>query len=329
MTRILVTGGAGFIGANLCRSLVEQGHTVIAVDNLITGRMANIDALFENPAFSFQNIDTARLPDCDVDAIFHLASPASPVGYGRYPLETLLANAEGTHRVLEVARHANARFLMASTSEIYGDPLEHPQTESYWGNVDPIGPRSCYDEGKRYAEALTKCYGQEFAVDVRIVRIFNCYGPWNSADDGRMVPTFVNQAIRGEPITIFGNGGQTRSLCYVSDLVRGLERAMFAGSNGRVYNLGNPQEHTIREFAEIIRDIADSDSEIVHVEGRQDEIARRKPDISRAQSELGWTPEVDMQDGLRATVEWYRAELAVLPASSGEIGNLPTYLRRG
>jgi nucleoside-diphosphate-sugar epimerase len=290
--------------------LLQQGHSVIVVDNLLTGRIANIEELFDNPAFTFQNVDTTRLPDLDVDAVFHLASPASPVGYGRYPLETLIANAEGTRRVLEVARHAEAKFLLASTSEIYGDPLEHPQKESYWGNVDPLGPRSCYDEGKRYAEALTTCYGSEFGVDVRIVRIFNCYGPWNSADDGRMVPTFVNQALRGEPITVYGDGNQTRSLCYVSDLVHGLERSMFAGTNGGVYNLGNPQEHSVRAFAEIIRDLTNSGSTIEHLPGRQDEIARRCPDITRAKLDLGWSPSVDLHEGLKATVEWYRTAQA-------------------
>jgi len=328
MTRILVTGGAGFIGANLCRYLLEKGHSVTAIDNLITGRVGNIEALFEDPAFSFQNVDTARLPNYEVDAIFHLASPASPVGYGRYPLETLLANAEGTHRVLEVARQANARFLLASTSEVYGDPLEHPQAETYWGNVDPVGPRSCYDEGKRYAEALTKCYSTEFGVDVRTVRIFNCYGPWNSPDDGRLVPTFVTQAIRGEPLTVLGDGRQTRSLCYVSDLVRGLEQAMFSGENGRVYNLGNPQEYSIREFAEMIKELANSDSEIVHLDARRDEIARRKPDITRAQIELGWKPEVDVRDGLYATIEWYRAELQGIAAKEDNLLEAPSYLVR-
>jgi nucleoside-diphosphate-sugar epimerase len=230
--------------------------------------------------------------------------------------------------VLEVARQANARFLLASTSEVYGDPLEHPQAETYWGNVDPVGPRSCYDEGKRYAEALTKCYSTEFGVDVRTVRIFNCYGPWNSPDDGRLVPTFVTQAIRGEPLTVLGDGRQTRSLCYVSDLVRGLEQAMFSGENGRVYNLGNPQEYSIREFAEMIKELANSDSEIVHLDARRDEIARRKPDITRAQIELGWKPEVDVRDGLYATIEWYRAELQGIAAKEDNLLEAPSYLVR-
>jgi nucleoside-diphosphate-sugar epimerase len=310
--RVLVTGGAGFIGSNLCESLLDQGHSVIAVDNLITGRMRNIEALLERADFRFIEADIREMPDLEVDAVFNLASPASPVGYGRHPIETMLTNAEGTRRVLDVTRRAGALFLQASTSEIYGDPLEHPQAESYWGNVDPIGPRSCYDEGKRYAEALTTWYGSEYKVDVRIVRIFNCYGPKNAPDDGRMVPTFITQALRNEPITIYGDGSQTRSLCYVSDLVRGLEAALFTpGTAGGVFNLGNPQEHTIREFAEMIREVSGSRSEIVHQDGRPGEIARRKPDIRRARGALGWSPEVDVRDGLRATVEWYRSEIAV------------------
>lgn len=309
--RILVTGGAGFIGSNLCESLLNQGHNVTAVDNLLTGRLANLETALEDERFSFLESDTTLLPSQAVDAVFHLASPASPVGYGRYPIETLLANAEGTHRVLDVARQASAKFLLASTSEIYGDPLEHPQRESYWGNVDPIGPRSCYDEGKRYAEALTTWYGREYGVDARIVRIFNCYGPRNAPDDGRMVPTFMGQAIRDEPITVYGDGSQTRSLCYVDDLVRGLELAIFSPeTSGGVFNLGNPQEHTILEFAALIREVSDSRSEIVQVEARVDEIARRKPDIERAKRELGWSPTVDVRDGLLSTVAWYRKELA-------------------
>ncbi len=313
--RVLVTGGAGFIGSNLCRSLLDQGHRVIAVDNLRTGRLANVEELLGDERFSFVEQDVRFLEPQPVDAVFHLASPASPVGYGNHPIETLLTNSEGTLRALEVARRAGARFLLASTSEVYGDPLVHPQTEDYWGNVDPIGPRSCYDEGKRYAEALTVNYVQEYGTDARIVRIFNCYGPRNAPDDGRMVPNFINQALRDQPITIFGDGAQTRSLCFVSDLVRGLEMALLTpGTKGRVYNLGNPQEHTVRQFAALIREVSGSASPIVHLEARPQEIARRKPDITRAQRELGWSPLIDVRDGLHATLEWYRSEMvAALP----------------
>jgi nucleoside-diphosphate-sugar epimerase len=304
--RILITGGAGFIGSNLSEHLLEKGHTVIAADNLVTGRLANIEPFLSCERFSFLETDVIFLPQLDIDAVFHLASPASPVGYGRFPIETLLTNAEGTHRVLEVTRKADAKFILASTSEIYGDPLQHPQTESYWGNVDPIGPRSCYDEGKRYAEALTTWYGTTYDVDVRIARIFNCYGPKNAPDDGRMVPNFINQALRGEPITIYGDGSQTRSLCFVADLVRGLELALFSPrTNGQVYNLGNPQEYTILEFAEMVLEESGSRSSIIQMEARPGEISRRKPDIRKAEQELGWSPAVDVRAGLRETISWY------------------------
>jgi nucleoside-diphosphate-sugar epimerase len=304
--RILITGGAGFIGSNLSEHLLEKGHTVIAADNLVTGRLANIAPFLGCERFSFLETDVIFLPQLDIDAVFHLASPASPVGYGRFPIETLLTNAEGTHRVLEVTRTADAKFILASTSEIYGDPLQHPQTESYWGNVDPIGPRSCYDEGKRYAEALTTWYGTTYDVDVRIARIFNCYGPKNAPDDGRMVPNFINQALRGEPITIYGDGSQTRSLCFVEDLVRGLELALFSPcTNRQVYNLGNPQEYTILEFAEMVLEESGSRSPIIQVEARPGEISRRKPDIRKAKEELGWSPAVDVRAGLRETIAWY------------------------
>jgi len=306
--RVLVTGGAGFIGSNLCESLLDQGHAVLALDNLITGRRRNIDHLLARAGFTFVERDVCLMERFDVDAVFHLASPASPVGYGEHPIETLITNSEGTRRALEVCRYSGARFLLASTSEVYGDPLEHPQTEGYFGNVDPIGPRSCYDEGKRYAEALTVWYGREHGIDQRIVRIFNCYGPRNDPEDGRMVPTFMMQAIRGEPITVYGDGSQTRSLCYVSDLVRGLEAALLTpGTTDRVYNLGNPDERSVLEYAQIIQGLASSSAPIVHEEGREGEIERRKPDISRAREELGWAPEVALEQGLSLTMDWYRS----------------------
>jgi nucleoside-diphosphate-sugar epimerase len=317
--RLLITGGAGFIGSNLCESLLAQGHAVTAVDNLITGFVSNIEHLLGHPRFQFMETDTVLLPHLEVDAVFHLASPASPVGYGSHPIETLVANSEGTRRVLDVTRQAGARFLLASTSEIYGDPLEHPQRETYFGNVDPVGPRSCYDEGKRYAEALTVAYGREYGVDARIVRIFNCYGPRNAPEDGRMVPTFVCQALRNEPITIYGDGRQTRSLCYVSDMVAGLEAAMFRpATGGGIFNLGNPQELTIEQFAAVIRELARSLSPIVHLEARPGEIARRRPDIERARRELGWLPLVGYRDGLTMTIDWYRSAIGErVPASAG------------
>jgi nucleoside-diphosphate-sugar epimerase len=312
--RILVTGGAGFIGSNLCDSLLDQGHEVIALDNLLTGRLQNIEAAASKANFEFIERRTEDLNqlDLEVDAVFHLASPASPVGYGQHPLETLSANSEGTRRVLELCRATGAVFLLASTSEIYGDPLEHPQKETYFGNVDPIGPRSCYDEGKRYSEALSVAYGQKYGLDTRIVRIFNCYGPRNALDDGRMVPTFIEQALRDRPMTVYGDGTQTRSLCFVTDMVRGLEAAMFTpGTTGGVYNLGNPQEHTVAQFAQLIKELSGSRSQVLHVEGREGEIARRKPDIDKAVRELGWQPTVDLRDGLRATIEWGRQELGL------------------
>ncbi|HLF79281.1 MAG TPA: GDP-mannose 4,6-dehydratase [Dehalococcoidia bacterium] len=316
--RILVTGGAGFIGSNLCDSLLGQGHEVIALDSLLTGRLKNLDSCAAHPNFEFIQRRTEDVIDVRPDAVFHLASPASPVGYGQHPIETLSANSEGTRRVLDLCRSTGAKFLLASTSEVYGDPLEHPQKETYFGNVDPIGPRSCYDEGKRFSEAMAVWYRLEYGVNTRIVRIFNCYGPRNALDDGRMVPTFIEQALRDLPMTVYGDGQQTRSLCYVTDMVAGLQAAMFsADTTGEVYNLGNPQEHTVVEFAQIIKELSSSRSEIVHVEGRDGEIARRKPDITKASRHLGWEPKVDLRDGLRTTVAWGREELGlVAPATA-------------
>ena len=314
--RTLVTGGAGFIGSNLVERLLRDGHQVVAIDNLITGQMSNIESFAGDERFRFLECDLADAPLVDADAIFHLASPASPTGYGRYPLETLHVNAMGTWRALQMAVASRAKFLLASTSEVYGDPLEHPQPEEYFGNVDPIGPRSCYDEGKRFAEALTVAHIREMDVDARIVRIFNCYGPRNRIDDGRMVPTFAAQALCSEPLTVHGSGAQTRSLCFVDDIVEGLMRAMFVdGTCGRVYNLGQPREHSVLEFARMIIRIAGSSSGIVHLPAREGEIERRKPDARRAEAELGWQADTPLEEGLRRTVEWYRAVLSEIPAS--------------
>jgi nucleoside-diphosphate-sugar epimerase len=330
--KILVTGAAGFIGSNLCSALISQGHTVVGVDNLLTGRLANLQAELKHDHLTFIECDTRELPSMRFDAVFHLASPASPVGYGQYPIETLLANSEGTRRVLDVAVESGAKFLLSSTSEIYGDPLEHPQHEDYWGNVDPIGPRSCYDEGKRYAEALVTWYGRTYGLDERIIRIFNCYGPRNQLDDGRMVPTFIKQALSGHPMSVYGDGSQTRSLCFVDDIVAGLEAALFtSGTAGRIYNLGNPEEHTVLQYATLIKEMTQSRSEIVHLEGREGEIARRKPDIARAQRELGWEPRVTLPEGLAATIRWSREQLEPsedrLAYDPHETSTLPLYLR--
>ena len=320
--RALVTGGAGFIGSNLCDALIERGWTVVALDNFITGKRANVEHLAGDERFTLVECDLEQAPRIACDAVFHLASPASPVGYGKHPLETLAVNSQGTWRALEIARENGAKFLLASTSEVYGDPLVHPQTEDYFGNVDPVGPRACYDEGKRFAEALTMAYMQTHGVDARIVRIFNCYGPRNDLDDGRMVPTFAGQALRGEPLTVHGDGAQTRSLCYVDDLVDGLFAAMLTdGTTGRVYNLGQPREHSVLEFAQMIIRIAGSTSEVRHVAPRPADIERRKPDATRAERELGWTAHRSLEYGLAQTIEWYRQQL--------ETERIPEHLRAG
>ncbi len=312
---ILVAGGAGFIGSHLCDVLLGLGHRVTVLDNLLTGSRTNIGHLLGSPHFTFLEGDiTDPLPDVSADAIFHLASAASPEGYGRYPVETLMTNAAGTYRLVELARRLNARFLLASTSEVYGDPLVHPQPETYWGNVNPVGPRACYDEGKRFAEALTMTYVERYNVDGRIVRIFNTYGPRNQPEDGRVVPNFVSQALSGRPITVYGDGRQTRSFCYVSDLVEGMIRTMFSDrTRGEVVNLGNPAEVTILEFAETVKRVTGSNSEILLQPARPEEIARRRPDITKAGALLDWRPTVPLDEGLRHTAAWLRSVLE--PAS--------------
>lgn len=313
--KALVSGGAGFLGSHLCDLLLQEGHEVIALDNFITGRHENLAHLEEERRFTLQEGDVCRAPLPEVDGIFHLASPASPVGYGRYPVETMLVNSLGTHRLLELARDRGALFLLASTSEVYGDPREHPQAEGYWGNVDPVGPRSCYDESKRFAEALTMVYHRTHGLDARIVRIFNCYGPRSAPDDGRLIPNLVTQALRGEPLTVYGDGRQTRSLCYVSDLVQGLSRAMFhPQSGGQIFNLGNPDERPVLEYARLVKEITRTASDIVHLEPRPGEIARRCPDITHTRLQLGWEPATPLQEGLRATVDWFRDLFAAPPA---------------
>ncbi|MDQ3547937.1 MAG: SDR family oxidoreductase, partial [Chloroflexota bacterium] len=308
--RVLVSGGAGFIGSHLCDSLIEDGHHVLCVDNFITGRRRNIEHLLCNPAFGLLEHDIVDDldPSIIVERVYHLASPASPVGYMRHPIETHLVNSVGTHNMLRLAHRSGATFLYTSTSEAYGNPQVHPQPETYFGNVNPVGPRSCYDESKRFGESIAMEYVRQFALDARIVRIFNTYGPRNDPTDGRVIPNFISAAERGEPLVIFGDGTQTRSLCYVSDLVRGLRLAMESPATmGQVINLGNPDERTIADLARIITDYCQSAATIEFIDARQDDPERRCPDITKAQTLLGWEPTVGLEDGLRATIEHFRA----------------------
>jgi nucleoside-diphosphate-sugar epimerase len=306
--KVLVTGGAGFIGSHLCDALIARGDDVLCVDNLLTGSEGNIAHLKSHPRFHFLEHDATQPLDVETEAIFHLASPASPVGYRKYSIETLLVNSVGTVNMLRLATERNALFLFTSTSEVYGDPLVHPQTEEYWGNVNPNGLRACYDESKRFGEAATMEWIRTYDVDARLVRIFNTMGTRMAADDGRVVPNFINQAIRGEPITVYGDGAQTRSFAYVSDLVRGLLAAMFtARTKGEVFNLGNPREFTIIDFARLVVDLTGSRSEIVYKPLLfSDDATRRRPDITKAKERLGWEPVVTLEEGLRETIAYYR-----------------------
>ncbi len=309
--RVLVTGGAGFVGSHLCERLLAGGATVLCMDNFSTGARRNLAGLLGHPRFELLEHDVTAPVALAVDAVFHLASPASPVAYQQQPEATALANSLGSLHLLRLARDCGARYLFASTSEIYGDPTEHPQRETYWGNVNPLGPRACYDESKRFGEALTMVYLREYQLDARIVRIFNTYGPRSDPRDGRLVPNLVTQALRGEPLTVYGDGSQTRSLCYVDDLVRGLELAMFTeGTRGAVFNLGNPDEHTVLEYAELIRELVNPRVDIVFRPLPADDPTRRRPDITRAREQLGWQPQVPLREGLARTVEWFRALLA-------------------
>lgn len=304
--KIVVTGGAGFIGSHLCTRLLDEGHNVLCVDNFITGDKRNIAPLRNHPHFSFLHHDVTRPFEFEADAIFHLASPASPVGYMDHPIETILVNSQGTYQMLEQAKKQNAMFLVSSTSEAYGDPLVHPQREDYWGNVNPIGPRACYDESKRLGETLTMEYYRQYEVNARIVRIFNTYGPNSQINDGRMIPNFITQALLNEPLTIYGDGSITRSICYVSDLVDGLMRAMFKPyTAGEVFNLGNTEEHTVLEYAKIIIQLCEASSSIIFEPNRVDDPERRRPDISKAQRVLGWEPKISIEAGLRRTIEWF------------------------
>lgn len=304
----LITGGAGFIGSHLCDTLILKGHHIICVDNLITGDLNNIKHLQKKPKFNFIEWDVIKpLPLSEkIDSIYHLASPASPVDYQKFPLETLLVNSVGTYNLLEIAKKQKARFLLASTSEVYGDPRIHPQKEDYWGNVNPFGPRSCYDEAKRFAESITYTYIHKNGVDARIIRIFNTYGPRMQKEDGRVISNFINQALTKNPITVYGNGSQTRSFCYVDDLVLGIIGAMEKdGLSGEVINLGNPEEYKVIEIAKIVKDLTKSSSRIVFKSLPQDDPTRRRPDISKAQKLLSWTPKTKLKDGLIKTIEFF------------------------
>lgn len=308
--RILVAGGAGFVGSHLVDALLaDESNDVTVLDNFATGSSENL-AHIRSPRLQIIDRDVSNADFSPYERIYHLASPASPEAYGRMAIATLVANAEGSRRLLEIASAAGGRFLLASTSEVYGDPLEHPQRETYWGNVDPIGPRSQYDEGKRYAEALTVAFVRERGLDARIVRIFNSYGPRMRWDDGRMPAAFIVAALRGDPITVHDDGQQTRSLCYVDDTVAGIIATMERGRAGEVYNIGRADEVTVLEFAKIVRRASDSDAPIAFVTGRPQDIQRRRPDCAKAESELGWRPRVELADGVARTIAHYRAVLA-------------------
>jgi dTDP-glucose 4,6-dehydratase len=303
--RVVITGAAGFLGSHLAERLVGAGAQVVGVDNLITGRLGNLDPLRDNPRFELIEHDVTTPVEIagPVDYLVHMASPASPIDYARNPLETLKVGAMGTLTMLELAQAKGARFLLASTSEVYGDPLEHPQAEPYWGNVNPVGPRSVYDEAKRYGEALTASFRREGLADTAIVRLFNTYGPRMRPDDGRAVPMFVEQARTGRPITVSGDGTQTRSLCYVSDTIEGVTTLLANGHPGPM-NIGNPQEVTIRQLAEEIRRLCGSSSTIQFIPLPADDPRRRRPDITLAHDVLGWTPRTGLLDGLARTIEW-------------------------
>lgn len=305
--RHLISGAAGFIGSHLCDRLIRDGHAITGLDNFITGSRRNIEHLTGNSAFKLIECDVtgAILVDGRFDHVWHLASLASPREYLEHPIETMESGSSGTRNMLEIARRDGARFLLTSTSECYGDPLEHPQTESYWGNVNPVGTRSCYDESKRYAEALTMAFQRRYGVRSNIARIFNTYGPRMALNDGRVVPAFLDQTLRGQPLTIFGDGEQTRSFCYVADLVEGLVRLSESEERYPV-NLGNPAELTILEFAECIQKLTGSNTGLVQKPLPEDDPQRRRPDISKAKRLLEWEPKVQLEDGLRETIEYFK-----------------------
>ena len=312
MPRTLITGGAGFLGSHLCDRLIDEGHEVICMDNLVTGNTENIEHLFElgQDRFRFVEYDVTDYihVNDDLDYVLHFASPAAPDDYLRLPIQTLKVGALGTHKALGLAKAKDARLLLASTSEVYGDPLVHPQPEDYWGNVNPIGERGVYDEAKRFAEAITMAYNRYHGVETRIVRIFNTYGPRMRVDDGRALPTFMSQALRGDPLTVYGDGSQTRAFCYVDDLVDGIYRLLMSDESDPV-NIGNPDEITIKEFAEEIIKITGTGSSITYEELPEDDPQVRQPDISRAREILDWEPKVDRKEGLRRTLDYFQKKV--------------------
>ncbi|MDP9443816.1 MAG: SDR family oxidoreductase [Actinomycetota bacterium] len=309
----MVTGGAGFLGSHVCEALLDRGAEVVCLDNLSTAAPTNVAAFTDRPGFQLVRADVSQAVDVDgpVDLVLHLASPASPADYLRLPVETMVAGSHGTLHCLELARRQGARFLLASTSEVYGDPLQHPQREDYWGNVNPVGPRGVYDEGKRFAEALTTAYRAAYHLDTGIVRIFNTYGPRMRPDDGRAVPTFIRQALAGEPITVAGDGIQTRSICYVDDTVRGILAMAFSRHPGPI-NIGNPDEVSMLELAERVREVTGSTSPIRFVDLPVDDPRQRRPDTTLARRLLGWEPTVDSVDGLSRTADWFSQVLSAV-----------------
>ncbi len=310
MKTAVVTGGAGFLGSHLTDRLLAEGYRVVGIDNFITGNAANLDHLKTNPNYAFQENNVSEHFEVagDVDFIFHFASPASPIDYLELPIQTLKVGSLGTHNALGLAKAKGAGLLLASTSECYGDPLVHPQTEEYWGNVNPIGPRGVYDEAKRFAEAITMAYHRYHKLDTKIVRIFNTYGPRMRLKDGRVVPAFIGQALKGEPITIFGNGSQTRSFCYVSDLIDGIFK-LSQGDFHEPVNIGNPLELTIKEFGERIVRLVGSKSTLIYQPLPTDDPKQRRPDITRARQRLGWEPKVELEDGLKQTIEYFKSRV--------------------
>ncbi|HXS38107.1 MAG TPA: UDP-glucuronic acid decarboxylase family protein [Flavipsychrobacter sp.] len=308
--RVLITGAAGFLGSHLCDRCIKEGYSVIGIDNLLTGNIKNIEHLFPLPEFEFYHHDITKFVHVPgrIDYILHFASPASPIDYLKMPIQTLKVGALGTHNMLGVAKAKEARILVASTSEVYGDPMVHPQKEEYWGNVNPIGPRGVYDEAKRFMESITMAYHNYHKVETRIIRIFNTYGPRMRLDDGRALPTFMSQALRGEDVTVYGDGSQTRSFCYVDDLVEGIYKLLLSDYHMPV-NIGNPSEITLKEFAEEVIKLTGTKSKIVYEPLPQDDPKQRKPDITKAKSLLGWEPKVNRSEGLKRTLEYFKEHI--------------------